>query len=193
VVALALTLLSVGIADLVRGSATTPTPQQARRAGGAGVAPAAVVAALSGQDLVMTVALIGWVLLTTTAWLWWDVQGRSEVPAVRLLAGFAVGAAATVALSGVPDPVGGPLSDWWTDLPFPLTDHLSVDALLLAVGTGFWLLATGNRLVRLILTYAKAFPADEDVPPGAGSSARWSASSCSACCSPASPPRPRSS
>jgi hypothetical protein len=64
--------------------------------------------------------------------------------------------AALLALSGSADPVQGRLAEWYSQLGFGFPRDISVDQFTLGAGAAVFLLATGNRLVRLTLAATEA-------------------------------------
>ncbi len=68
------------------------------------------------------------------------------VPMLTLLAAFAV--------SGSVSSSSGDLGNWYRELPFTFADSVPLDQFLVGVSAGLFLLATGNRIVRLVLEAA---------------------------------------
>ena len=199
---LAVWLVGVGVADLVRAGAGRGSRAQraAMACGAAAVAVLAVLTALTAPvDLVVLAAslvpLVLWVRLSAEA----AATGTGHWPA---LASLAAGALWLVALSGWASTAAGPLGRWleWADLPLvgPGAEPAQV---LLVAGLLLVNLATANVVVRLVLLGVGAMrpvlplrPAASRSPPtscaAAASSARWSASSSSVWGCRASSPRP---
>jgi hypothetical protein len=146
---LAVWLLGVGVADLLRSVDQRHVRRAAVPAGAVSVVVVGLLAGLSGAaDLVALVAsvvpLAGWVLLSERSLR----RGGGHAQALLLLGGTAV---ALVATSGFASTPGGPLGRWldWADLPF--SGDRPVARLLLVVGLFVANLATGNVIVRLVL------------------------------------------
>ena len=167
---LAVWLVGVGLADLVRaGAGTSATAQRAAMAtGAAAVAVLAAVTALTAPvDLVCLAAslvpLVLWVRLSTEA----GTTGRGHWPA---LAALASGVVWLVALSGWASPAAGPFGRWlqWADLPLVGADAVP-SHVLLVVGLLLVNLATANVVVRLVLLGVGAIrpvlPLDTDSDP----------------------------
>lgn len=144
---LAVWLIALGVADLVRSGARTS--RWAIHCGVLGVAALALLAGLTAPvDLVvLAAALIPlglWVRYSSTAL----ASGSGHVVA---LASLAVGAAWLVGLSGWASPVGGPFARWleWADPP--MVGDADAGLVLLVVGLFLVNLVTANVLVRLVL------------------------------------------
>ena len=166
---LAVWLLGVGVADLLRAIDHRVVRRLAVPAGAVTVIGVALLAGLNGAaDLIALLAalapLAGWVALSERSLS----RGGGHVEALLLLGGTAV---LLVALSGLASSPGGLLGDWldWADLPF--SGALSVERLLLVAGFFVANLATGNVIVRLVLVSvgalrpsAKVVRADETQP-----------------------------
>lgn len=146
---LAVWLIGVGVADLLRAVDHPQVRRGAVWAGGAMIVLVALLAGLTGvADLVVLVAaiapLVAWVVLSERSLR----RGGGHAAALAMLA---VTAALLVATSGWASEAGGLLSDWlaWVDLPF--VQNGDVDRILLVIGLFVANLATGNVIVRLVL------------------------------------------
>jgi hypothetical protein len=146
--ALAVMLIAMGIADIVRrltNAAWAPPV----------AAPLAVIAcaALSARwhpgDIapltIAAVASIGWVVLCARAERSGQHQGAP-------LAVFGLALAVLILLSGLASDVGGLVGRWssWVDVPG--VGDVSPNRLLMVVGAVLLQLVTGNQLVRLVLS-----------------------------------------
>lgn len=149
---LTLALLAFGTADLLRWS---PDPVRAERGVTAGVAATALAAAaagLAGFEKGQVLLIVAGTAVVLAVWIALDsVKSRARLLAlpwalVVLLAAFAA--------AGVPTSISGSLDDWYSDLPFSFTDSVPVDQFALGVGAALFLLATANRIVRLVLEAA---------------------------------------
>ena len=149
---LAVWLIGVGLADLVRaGAGAGTTALRVAMAAGAGVI--AVLAVLTGLtapvDLVCLavslVPLVLWVRLSAEV----ATTGSGSWPA---LVSLAAGVVWLVALSGWASPAGGPFGRWlqWADLPL-VGAGASPSHVLLVAGLLLVNLATANVVVRLVL------------------------------------------
>ena len=146
---LAVWLLGVGTADLLRAVDSRLVRRSAVPVGVTVVIAVGLLAGLTGvADLVALIAsavpLVGWVALSERSLR----RGGGHAQALLLLGGTAV---ALVATSGLASTADGPLGDWlrWADLPF--TGDEPVDRLLLVTGLFVANLSTGNVIVRLVL------------------------------------------
>lgn len=148
----ALWLLAVGVADLVRWSAEGVTRRRSVIALIAGGGMALVLALLLGfpawavvlWTAVVTVGLAGWLFLSDR------VLGRGSGSGwpLALMLGFLVG---LLALTGVAPEQTGVLHDWYAGLNIPALHGLPFDRFLLSLGALVFLQSTGNRVTRLML------------------------------------------
>jgi len=165
---LALLLLAVGAADLVRGDGG-PVRRYAVPAATGGLL-AVVVAALAGLGSAADLALLAVALVTMTAWVVLaDAALRGPLSRARIgvaLATLAVGGAALVLLSGAVGPVGGPLARWLEWTAVPQRPGLDPDRLVLLAGLFLVQTSTGNLIVRMALGWGGA--GDPQGPQGAG-------------------------
>ena len=157
---LSVLLITIGLADLLRSLGPQPSdaPRETRGVPAAGVLLLVVIAAATG--LLATwggVALTALAVAGLVAWLVCAERadrGRGHALALGV---FAAAVGVQLLASGWAPPVGGWFADWlaWSHLPWqPAPDR----ALLLA-GLTLVQLATGNRLVRLVLVTTGALPA----------------------------------
>lgn len=155
--ALAVMLIAIGVADIVRRVTD-------RLWLSAVLAPVVVVgfAALAALWHVGDIALlliaaaagVGWVLLSARS----ERTGRGEVAPLLV---FGAGMASLILLSGCGSDVGGLVARWpgWTGI------DVSGDRLLMIVGVTLMQLVTGNQLVRLVLASVGAVkPVGEPQP-----------------------------
>jgi hypothetical protein len=149
---LAVWLVGVGLADLVRAAAGTSTTAL-RVAMGSGAAAVAVLAVLTALTAPIDLVCLAASLVPLVLWVWWSAEavatGRGNW---RALAALAVGACWLVALSGWATPAGGLFGRWlrWADLPLVGSEVLPAHVLLV-VGLLLVNLATANVVVRLVL------------------------------------------
>ncbi len=153
---LALALLSIGVADLVRLRSWGDRPRSAVVSSLAGLVTLvllAIVADLtSGSDVVLLLVAagtsVGWVLTS---------QSERHLPAALPLSIAAAGFSVLLLGSGGASVAGGDLARWlqWTGLP--ATDApASPNTVLLVAGLLLVQVATANTVVRLILTQTGA-------------------------------------
>lgn len=153
-IVLSLALLGFAVTDLLRWS---PEPVSIMRASLAIVGATAVtvaVAFLSGLGVreVVVVGLIMIVILTV--WLLFDHRPLKHLGPGAPLAWIFVVLLLAFAASGLADTVSGPLERWYSNLPFAFTRSVPIDQFLLGASAGLFLLATANRIVRLVLEAA---------------------------------------
>lgn len=161
----ALLLIGVGTADLVRAALSGPRRRQALAAGAAGAGAMVLLALAAGLTSAADLALLGACSLLVLAWVGASGtaaergRGHGLAIAVLLLGGFAIAAGA-----GWSSPAGGLLERWlhWTGLP---QAAVPVDRALLVLGAGLVQLATANTVVRLVLASTGAIkPAGQPQP-----------------------------
>ena len=149
---LAVWLIGVGLADLVRaGTGTSATAQ--RLAMAAGAAAVAVVAVLTGLTAPVDLVCLAASLLPLVLWVRWSAEAAATGSGHwRALTALASGVLWLVALSGWASPAGGPFGRWlqWADLPL-VGPGASPSHVLLVVGLLLVNLATANVVVRLVL------------------------------------------
>lgn len=145
---LAVFLIAVGVADLVRGNRT------GRQAAGLLSVPitvvvVAVVADLhTGPDILLlfvaTLFAAAWVVLSARAL-------RTRRGELRPLAVLGVGLLALLLMAGLSSPAGGLIARFLHESALQL-EHVSAGRALLVVGLFLIQFSTGNEIVRLVLT-----------------------------------------
>ena len=154
---LAVWLVGLGLADLVRAG---DRPRSERAARVVGVVAVVVVAALAGRwTAVDAVVLLG-SLVPLLLWLRYSQQALTTGSGhVAALSWLAVGAAWLLLLSGWSGPVAGPAARWlaWADLP-PAVAGAGAGQALLVLGLLLANLSTANVVVRLVLIAINALP-----------------------------------
>jgi hypothetical protein len=154
VILLALTLLGIAVADLLRWSPETASERRIALAAAGSAGLTVGVAVVSGLPASQIVPAAAFAVVALAVWLLFDrLSPRSSRPGYPLAWMTAVLLAACAA-SGSFDGVAGPLGRWYSDLPFGFVDSVSIDRFLLAIGAGLFLLASSNRIVRLVLDAA---------------------------------------
>jgi hypothetical protein len=151
VILLSITLLAFAIADLVRWSPDCVRPVHALAAGVSGTGACVLIAAVAGLGagdsalvaIAAVVALGGWIAVDY-------VRGSRPFG----LAWILIVLVAAFAGSPAASPISGPLDRWYSKLPFPFARSIPVEQFLLALCAALFLLATANRVVRLILDTA---------------------------------------
>jgi len=148
---LALALLGFGVGDLLRWS---PERVSARRTGIAvagATGAVAAVAALCGMRATSVVAAGAVALPVLAVWLAFDRPPLKDAKPEYALALIILTLVVLFAASGSAAPIGGPVASWYSNLDFPFARSVSVDRFVLGVGAALFLLATTNRIVRLVL------------------------------------------
>ncbi|HSF99024.1 MAG TPA: hypothetical protein VLA55_10050 [Ornithinibacter sp.] len=147
---LAVWLIGIGLADLVRAAAPRSAARWSTAAGALAIAALAVLSGLTAPvDLLVLaaslIALAAWGVLATQSLATGHGHGR----ALAVLAG---GALLLVALSGWASPADGTIGRWlaWADLPV-LDASSDPGTVLLIAGLLLANLATANVVVRLVL------------------------------------------
>jgi hypothetical protein len=154
VILLALALIGFGIADLVRWS---PDPVSARRswlALAVGLGATVALAALGGLEALDVAVTAAVMLVALGVWLTFDRPAFEDLGPGYPLAWVLAVVAACFAASGSVDAVGGYVEEWYEGLPFGFAGAVAVDQFLLGLGAALFVLATSNRIVRLVLTAA---------------------------------------
>ncbi len=119
-------------------------------AGTSAVTALAVLAGMGGATIAV-VAMAGTLVLTA-----WSAAPKGR-PGLAL-AWIAVSLAVLFAVSGSADPIEGDLQSWYSGLPFPFAREVSVEQFVLGLAGALFLLATANRIVRLVLEAAGTSP-----------------------------------
>jgi hypothetical protein len=146
----AIALLAFAVADLLRWSPERVCTLRAIVALVGTTVVTSAFAGLSGFSVIAVLAVGGatWVVIGT--WLYLSDACSPGFPlawiAAALLASFAAGS--------LGDPIGGSLHRWYSDLPFAFVRHVGVDQFFLGMGALLFVLATANRVVRLVLEAA---------------------------------------
>jgi hypothetical protein len=151
VIVLSITLLGFASADLVRWS---PERVSADRTAMAALGTAVVTlvpACLSGLPALDVALLEVGTLLVVLVWLLFD---QRVLNAGYQLAWISTALLAAFATSGLTSTVAGPLRQWYSSLPFSFVHTMSIDQFLLGLSAALFVLATANRVVRLVLQAA---------------------------------------
>ena len=156
-------LLALGVTDLVRWSPEATPAARTALAVAMGAASAVGLALLAapadgaadGAAATLAVAAVG--VLGVLVWVAADsaplrASGRTPLAAVAAMA------VAVLALAPAAPPVGGPLQRWYQGLDLPGLAGVGVEAALAAVAGALFLLASANRVVRLVLSSAGTPP-----------------------------------
>lgn len=148
---LSLGLLAFAVTDLVRWHPVRVSPWRSAAAVALGAASAASLAALgdaSSSAPLLTAAIAAAVL---SLWVGLDYRKTRPIWGIALILGVLL---ALFALSGSGDSIGGPLEEWYQNLDFGFVRTVSVDEFTLGLTVALFLLATTNRIVRLVLDAA---------------------------------------
>lgn len=149
---LAVWLVGIGLADLVRAAAGTSTTAL-RLAAASGAVAVGVLAVLTDLTAPVDLACLGVALVPLVLWVLLSAEATATGTGHwAALAALAAGAVWLVALSGWASPAGGPLGTWlqWADLPL-VGAGAQPSHVLLVVGLILVNLATANVVVRLVL------------------------------------------
>lgn len=152
-------LFAVGVADLVRARWSVA----AYAIGPACLLAIAILANLHAPADVVLLVLAG---AGTGAWRWTCTRAgtrrHGEAIALTVFAGTVL---VVILAAGSSSRAGGGLGSWLRQSAFPALQDLSPDRFLLVLGLGALQLATGNELVRLVLTAIGAVKPDGQPQP----------------------------
>jgi hypothetical protein len=146
-------LLGLAVTDLIRWSPATASVPRAWTAFFGGVVFAAGLLALSDASWKLVLGVAAGEALVFALWVAFDykpLRGRPKLQ-LALIAGLLV---ALFVLSGTPAPVRGPLESWYSDLDLGFVESVPVDQFVLGVASALFLIASANRIVRLVLEAA---------------------------------------
>ena len=154
---LAVWLVGVGLADLVRASDRPHGERDARVVGAVAVV---VIAGLAGRYAPVDAVVLLGSLVALVLWLRYSQQALTTGSGhVAALAWLASGAVWLLLLSGLSGPVAGPVARWLAcaDLP-PAVTGAGPGQALLVLGLLLVNLSTANVVVRLVLIAIHALP-----------------------------------
>lgn len=165
---LALGMIGFGVGDLLRWSPEAVSRSRAACAAGGATAVVASAAALCGMSVAQVAGAAAIAFLILFSWIAYEPafeddgdDSRRSLDARYALLVFLLVLVALLASSGSAPAAAGELESWLAGLPFPALGTVSADQLLLVVGATLFLLATANRIVRMLLS-------ETDASPGAG-------------------------
>lgn len=146
----ALWLLTLGLADLVRGS----TDARRRTFSATCVAVLTVVSVAILGDFSFRGFVVSLLLVAFPAWLWIvtsaaALRGRSSVRGA--LTTFAGSLAVLLVFSGSTPVIAGNLADWYSGLGVPALNDVALQRFSLVLGVLAFLQVTSNIVVRLVL------------------------------------------
>lgn len=150
---LALALLGLGAADLVRWTPEKVGSHRAIRAVVVGAAATTALAGLGGARFGQVLLVAAVSALVVAVWVSFDyvtLRKGSVAPLGWLAAVMAV----LVAASGSADSISGPLERWYANLGFDFIGVISADQFVLGLSAVVFMTASGNRIVRLVLDAA---------------------------------------
>jgi hypothetical protein len=150
---MALGLIGLGVADLVGWSPDVEPGKRSIAAIGAGAVAVAVSAALAGISTSGVFVAAAIAVAVLAVWLLMP-SDKPGWPLAWILMVIIV----LFAAGGSADPIGGDLKEWYSGLPVSFVAAVSVEQFVLAVGAVLFLLATANRVVRLVLEAAGTSP-----------------------------------
>lgn len=148
---LAAGLLAFAVTDLVRWQPTKVSPWRGLGAIVVGTGSVTALAALSDSPFCSPLLASGVTAVGLMVWVGLDYV---EIKPGWGIAYVLVVLLALFACSGSADEIGGPLEEWYRDLDFGFARVVSVERFTLAVTATLFLLATTNRIVRLVLDAA---------------------------------------
>ncbi|HSS34113.1 MAG TPA: hypothetical protein VLL27_12610 [Solirubrobacterales bacterium] len=160
---LALGLFAFAVADLVQWSPVVEPGRRTVVAVAGGAVAAAAIAALAGMPAGEVVAVFAAAVVGLAVWLLLP----NEKP-IWPLAWIVAVLTALFAVSGSAEPISDDLKSWYSGLPYPFAEVVSVEQFVLAAAATLFLLATANRIVRLVLEAADAFPDKDESSPRGG-------------------------
>ncbi len=162
-IVLSLAMLAFAVADLLRWSPEPVSPLRTIIAGLGALVIVLALATLSDLPPRETAIVCAATIVAVGIWLSFDhaTGGRSD-------AGWQLGWISTTllcafALSGQSAGISGPLAHWYSRLPFPFVGSVGIEQFLLGASVALFLLATANRIVRLVLI-AAGTPATKSEP-----------------------------
>lgn len=144
-------LLAFAIADLVRWHPTKVGQWRSVAAIAAGAGSVTALAALT--DAFPCSPLLAGVVAVLGLLLWVGLDYLAIKPGWAITYVLAV-LIALFACSGSAEPIGGSLQEWYGNLGFRFVQKVSVEEFTLALTASLFLLATTNRIVRLVLDAA---------------------------------------
>jgi hypothetical protein len=154
VIVLSFTLLGFAVADLLRWSPEPVSQTRTFLASGGATGVTVALASLSGLQSgeVLLVGVVAFAVLLV--WLMLDQPAFKRHGPGYPLAWIFVVVLGAFAVSGTTDPISGPVERWYVNLAFPFVRSVPVDQFVLGVSAALFLLATVNRVVRLVLEAA---------------------------------------
>lgn len=151
---LALALLAFATADLLRWSPEQASSARAAVALAGAVGAVIAVAALAGWPAWQVGAYGAAAAGAVGVWLLFDTAPPQRQAPGYPLAWITLVAICAFALSGSAPEVAGPISEWYSGLGFGFVEVVTVDRFLLGAASALFLLASCNRIVRLVLDAA---------------------------------------
>jgi hypothetical protein len=151
VILFSLALLAFAVTDLVRWHPDQVSLPRSAVAVAAGVGAAVGVAALSATHPCSPLLTGAVALPVLLLWTSLDYEEIRPIWGLVLVLGVLL---TLFGLSGSADPISGPLEEWYDNLGFSFVRDVSVDEFVLGASASLFLLATTNRVVRLVLDAA---------------------------------------
>lgn len=150
---LSLGLLAFAAADLIRWTPGEVSRPRAFVSIAGSVILTGGLGALSGMSLMETLAVGAGAAIVSGVWVGFYYAPLTGYP-TRSLGWVLMVLLVLFGVSGSADPIGGRLEEWYLNLPFDFVRSVSVDQFVLGLCGGLFLLATTNRIVRLVLDAA---------------------------------------
>lgn len=147
---LSLGVFAFAVADLIRWSPGRVSKRRGALAIAGSVALTGALAALSGMDFAATLAVGVGAAVASGVWVGFDYSPLEGISRLSL-AWILVVLLALFAVAGSADSIEGEVGEWYANLPFGFAENVPVDQFVLGVAGGLFLMATTNRIVRLVL------------------------------------------
>lgn len=159
--------MGFGVGDLFRWSTEGISGRRAMLSILAATLSVVAVASLSGMGA-SSAAATGFASLSVLAP--WITRGEPafKIPAGAMLALVLAVMAILFSLGSIAAPISGPIADWYSHLGRSFTERVPVDQFVAGIAGAIFLLATANRIVRLVLEAADASITQEDDGPRGG-------------------------
>jgi hypothetical protein len=141
-------LLAFAVTDLVRWHPTCLDPLRSISSVVVGVGTTVAMAMSSGAVPWPALAIGAVAAAVLLVWVSLDYLETGPIWGIALVGVILI---ALFSLSGSAEPLDGSLTDWYEGLAFPFVKAVSLDQFVLGVAAALFLLATTNRVVRLVL------------------------------------------
>lgn len=150
--------LTLGVVDLIRWSPDSASPRRLTLGLITGGATAVSLAAIIGTDLRGALMVIAAGIGSAVIWVVADSAPRIKRGGTTALAAIVLLQIGVLVAIPYAPPVEGPLGQWYSSLALTALKDVPVVQAITALGGSLFLLSTGNRIVRLILSVAGTPP-----------------------------------